>query len=107
MSVFDKTSEYLFSVIKFSHYDSNSPEHQSAGIFQGQLVRYRHICNSMRDFKLAVTLLSLRMLSRGHPPRSTNKRMEQASTSISKGQKYQLFLAKTVVQTNAFLGSFK
>jgi len=73
MSVFDKTSEYLFSVIKFSHYDSNSPEHQSAGIFQGQLVRYRHICNSMRDFKLAVTLLSLRMLSRGHPPAQLTK----------------------------------
>ena len=73
MSVFDKTSEYLFSVIKFSHYDSNSPEHQSAGIFQGQLVRYRHICNSMRDFKLAVTLLTLRMLSRGHPPTQLTK----------------------------------
>jgi len=73
MSVFDKTSEYSFAVIKFSHYDSNSPEHQSAGIFQGQLVRYRHICNSMRDFKMAVTLLTLRMLSRGHPPSQLTK----------------------------------
>ena len=73
MSVFDKTSEYLFNVIKFSHYDSNSPEHQSAGIFQGQLVRYRHICNSMRDFKQAVTLLTLRMLSRGHPSNQLTK----------------------------------
>jgi len=73
MSVFDKTSEYLFSVIKFSHFDSDSPEHQSAGIFQGQLVRYRHICNSVKDFKMAVTLLTLRMLSRGHPPSQLTK----------------------------------
>jgi hypothetical protein len=59
MSVFDKTTDYPFPVIKYSHFDSNSPTHQSSGIFQGQLVRFRHICNSMRDFKVAVTLLTL------------------------------------------------
>ena len=53
-------------MIRYPHFDSNVPYHQPFGVFQGQLVRFRSICNTIRNFKHATTQLTLRMLRRGH-----------------------------------------
>ena len=66
--VFDKAAEWKFSFIRYPHADSNVPYHHPAGVFQGQLVCFRTICNSIRAFKQATTQLVQRKLSRGHKP---------------------------------------
>ena len=66
--LFDKAAEWQFSFLRYPHCDSNVPCHQPASVFQGQLCRFRMICNSIRAFKHAVSQLVLRMLSRGHRP---------------------------------------
>jgi len=67
-SLFDKVAEWQFPFIRYPHFDSNVPYHQPSGVFQGQLCRFRVICNSIKAFKDAVTQLVLRLLSRGHKP---------------------------------------
>jgi hypothetical protein len=66
--LFDKAAEWQFPFIRYPHFDSNVPYHQPSGVFQGQLCRFRVICNSIKAFKDAVTQLVLRLLSRGHKP---------------------------------------
>ena len=61
-------AEWKFSFIRYPHADSNVPYHQPAGVFQGQLVRFRTLCNSICAFKQATTQLVRRKLSRGHKP---------------------------------------
>jgi hypothetical protein len=73
LSVFDKAVEWPFKVIRYPHYDSNVPYHQPAGVFQGQLVRFRRICNSIKNFKHATTQLVIRLLGRGHHPSALSK----------------------------------
>eukprot|EP00607_Mallomonas_marina_P006252 CAMPEP_0182437162 /NCGR_PEP_ID=MMETSP1167-20130531/84855_1 /TAXON_ID=2988 /ORGANISM="Mallomonas Sp, Strain CCMP3275" /LENGTH=950 /DNA_ID=CAMNT_0024629975 /DNA_START=63 /DNA_END=2915 /DNA_ORIENTATION=- len=68
MSVFDKTEAWDFNVLRYTHADSNAPPHQTVGIFLSQLVRFRGICNSIRNFMRATTNLTQRMLERGHQP---------------------------------------
>ena len=43
MSIFDKTLEWKFPVLKYPHYTSNVPTHQSKGLLMGQLHRARTI----------------------------------------------------------------
>ena len=68
LSVFDKALEWPFDIIRYPHAVSNVPYHQPAGVIQGQLHRFRSICNSISAFKQATTQLVLRMLFRGHKP---------------------------------------
>jgi len=68
LSVFDKTKEWTFPVIRYPHASTNAPTHTSRGIFQGQLHRYRTICNSLKAFKMATTSLTVHMLARDHNP---------------------------------------
>jgi hypothetical protein len=79
ISVFDKTLEWNFPIVRYTHSFSNVPKHQSTGIFQGQLIRFRSICNSIKDFKIATSTLTVRMLQRGH-----------LSSDISKAWNYYL-----------------
>ena len=67
MSVFDKTLKWNFPVLKYPHYTSNVPVHQSKGLLMGQLHRARTICNSLLAFKIATTNVVLRLLMRQHP----------------------------------------
>ena len=87
MSVFDKTTEWNFPVIKYPHRASNSPYHQSAGVFQGQLSRFRSICNSIKDFKVAVTTLTVKMLHRDHHPKDLFKGWNGHLIKFSKDKK--------------------
>ena len=66
ISIFDKEAEWDFPVIRYPHAISNVPYHQPAGVFQGQLCRFRVVCNSIKAFKHATTQLTLKMFSRGH-----------------------------------------
>jgi hypothetical protein len=66
LSIFDKAAEWGFHVIRYPSASSNTPAHQPAGVFSGQLARFKYICNNTRDFKLATTQLTLRMFQRGH-----------------------------------------
>lgn len=68
LSVFDKTKEWSFPVLRYPHASTNAPSHTSRGIFQGQLYRYRTICNSLKAFKMATTSLAVHMLARDHQP---------------------------------------
>jgi hypothetical protein len=47
ISIFDKAAEWDFFVIRYPHFISNVPYHQPSGVFQGQLSRYRVVCNSI------------------------------------------------------------
>ena len=66
ISVFDKAADWPFPVIRYPHHDSNVPYHQPAGVFIGQLGRYRIVCNTIKNFKHATTQMVLRLLGRGH-----------------------------------------
>jgi len=66
-SVFDKSLEWDFPVIKFPHGKSNAPSHQTVGVALGQFKRFRSICTTFRAFKTAVALFTQRMLQRQHP----------------------------------------
>ena len=66
ISIFDKAAEWNFPVIKYPHADSNAPYHQSAGVFQGQLSRFRIVCSAIKFFKIATTELTRKMLFRKH-----------------------------------------
>ena len=68
--VFDKTMEWNFPVVRYSHADSNVPSNQSSNIYLSQLIRYTTICNSIRMFKKATSILTQRILERKHSPRS-------------------------------------
>jgi hypothetical protein len=57
LSIFDKATEWQFPIIRYPHLDSNVPYHQPSGVFQGQLCRYRIVCNSVTAFKNATTQL--------------------------------------------------
>ena len=68
ISVFDKAAEWPFLVLRYPHSASNVPCHQPAGVFQGQLVRYRIICNSIKNFKYATQQMVIKLLKRDHSP---------------------------------------
>jgi len=72
ISVFDKAAEWPFLVLRYPHSQSNVP-YQPSGVFQGQLVRYRIICNTIKNFKHATTQMAIRMLQRDHKPVSLIK----------------------------------
>ena len=67
MKVNNKSDKFQFEVLKYTHFNSNAPEHQSIGIMMGQLMAYRRVCNSYKYFKEAVKDLVLGMLRRDHP----------------------------------------
>ena len=73
ISVFDKAAEWPFLVLRYPHSQSNVPYHQPSGVFQGQLVRYRIICHTIKNFKHATTQMAIRMLQRDHKPVSLIK----------------------------------
>jgi hypothetical protein len=50
ISIFDKAAEWPFLVLRYPHAHSNVPYHQPSGVFQGQLVRFRIVCNSIAAF---------------------------------------------------------
>ena len=66
ISVFDKTEEWNFPVIRYPHATSNKPDHQITGVVFSQLVRYRNICTTIKAFKEATTSLVKKFLERGH-----------------------------------------
>jgi len=66
ISIFDKAAEWDFPVIRYPHAVSNVPYHQPAGVYQGQLCRFRVVCNSIRAFKHATAQLTLKMFALGH-----------------------------------------
>ena len=66
MRVFDKEDDLKMPIIRYPHARSAVPGHQIAGVFKGQLVRHKTVCNNLRDFKDAVRALTFRMASRGH-----------------------------------------
>ena len=65
-SIFDKTSEWNFPIVRYTHANSNIPSHITRGIFQGQLQRYRNICNCYKTFKMATSKLTVILLERNH-----------------------------------------
>ena len=71
--IFDKAAECPFLLLRYPHAQSNVPYHQPAGVFQGQLVRFRIVCNSVRAFKHATTQMTLHLLARGHKPTTLMK----------------------------------
>ena len=73
ISIFDKAAEWPFLVLRYPHSHSNVPYHQPSGVFQGQLVRFRIICNTIKNFKHATTQMAIRMLQRDHKPVSLIK----------------------------------
>ena len=73
LGVFDKALEWTFKVIRYPSATSNAPGHQAAGVFTGQLTRFARLCNNTKDFKFAVTQLTLSMLRRGHSSSSLAK----------------------------------
>jgi len=84
ISIFDKAAEWNFPVIKYPHADSNAPYHQSAGVFQGQLSRFRIVCSAIKFFKIATTELTRKMLFRKHKAlaliKGWNKHLTRCST---------------------------
>ena len=68
ISVFDKAADWPFLVLRNPHFDSNVPYHQPSGVFQGQLVRYRIVRNTIKKFKYAITQMAPKLLGRGHKP---------------------------------------
>jgi hypothetical protein len=62
IGIFDKAAEWGFHVIRYPSSRSNIPQHQPAGIFAGQLARFKKICNNKADFQQAAQLLTIRML---------------------------------------------
>ena len=66
ISIFDKAAEWPFLVLRYPHSLSNVPYHQPPGVFQGQLVRFQIICNTLKNFKHATTQMVLRLLKRVH-----------------------------------------
>ena len=68
LSVFDKTKEWNFPVIRYTHGTSNAPSFQSTAIFIGQTCRYKRICSTIKEFKAATSSLTLRMIERKHSP---------------------------------------
>jgi hypothetical protein len=67
MSVNDKEEELGLYIIRYPQATSAVPTHQIRGVMMSQLVRYKVICNNVRDFKVAVRGLVKRMERRGHP----------------------------------------
>jgi hypothetical protein len=68
--VFNKTTAWTnFTVLRYTHADTNAPTHQFKGTVIGQLLRYRAICNSYAAFKTAVTDLITFLLKRKHSTR--------------------------------------
>ena len=68
LSVFDKTKEWNFPVIRYTHCTSNAPSYQSTAIFIGQTCRYKRNCSTIKEFKAAKSSLTLRMMERKHSP---------------------------------------
>jgi hypothetical protein len=66
MKIYDKTKDFKLKVLKYPHYNSNTPNHQTSGIVTGQCNSFRLICNSYENFKTAVSDMFLAMLKRGH-----------------------------------------
>jgi hypothetical protein len=67
MSIYDKTLLWNFPVVKFTHGLSNVPKHQIIGTILSQLIRYRLICNSIKQFKIATTRLVMKLFEREQP----------------------------------------
>ena len=92
LSVLDKTEEWSFNIIRFSHADSNTPSHQISGIVTGQLVRFYGICNTISTFKYAASRLFLHLLERKYNTRDLligfnkfcNKRRDDVKLNIPK-----------------------
>ena len=68
LSVFDKTKEWNFPVIRYTHGTSNAPTFQYTAIFIGQTCRYKRICSTIKEFKARTSSLTLRMIERKHSP---------------------------------------
>ena len=66
IEVFDKSQEWKFKVLKYPSARSNTPGHQSKGIFMGEVRRYQLMVNSLSAFKKATTNLTRNMYIRGY-----------------------------------------
>lgn len=52
VSVYDKTADFNFSVVKFIFADSNAPEQLGYNVLFAQAIRYARICSNIHDFIL-------------------------------------------------------
>jgi hypothetical protein len=83
IALFDKTIEWNFPVIRYPHASSNIPPHQTVGIFSGQAVRYRTICSTYHNFKLAIAQLTKLLIFRNHQPSHIYKAWQKHLNTFS------------------------
>ncbi len=69
ISVFDKAKEWKFKVLRYPSAQSNTPQHQTRGIYIGELRRYQLMVNSIFAFKQAASSLTRNMYIRGNSMR--------------------------------------
>ena len=89
ISVFDKAKEWPLHVIRYPSVHSNTPHHQSKGIYIGELRRYQLMVNSLSAFKEAATALTQNMYMRGYD----GNIMKRAWQSFM--EKYGIIFSKT------------
>jgi len=66
VGVNDKEDELRMELIRYPQATSAVPSHQIKGVMMSQLVRYRLICNNVKDFKASTRRLIGRIVKQGH-----------------------------------------
>jgi len=67
MSTHNKEDDLHIPIIRYPHADTNAPRHQIQGVFTGQVIRAKVVCNRLWTFRSTVTEILSRLLSRGYP----------------------------------------
>ncbi len=66
LNVFDKAQEWKLKVLRYPSAHSNTPQHQTRGIYIGEMRRYQLMVNSIFAFKQAGSSLTRNMYLRGY-----------------------------------------
>lgn len=86
--VYNKTDDFPFNVMRYSHFDSNVHESVGYNTFYGEMVRYCRICSDRNPFELRVKSLVHDFLNHGYS-------LEKLIRSVSKFvMKYDIDLVK-------------
>ena len=67
MGTHNKEEDMQMHIIRYPHSDSNVPRHQIKGIFIGQVIRAKVVCNRLTTFQQTVIETLRRLNRRGHP----------------------------------------
>ena len=65
-NIYDKRDTFSFSIVNFTHMDSNIPSKPAYEVVISQLVRYLRICCNCQDFAYRSKLLTTRLLRQGY-----------------------------------------